>query len=110
MGVAILGEAFVGAAFATTVSRPRPTSADIFTETPFEPLCYAVASEVLPHRHRLAGQACINSVGDSVGFYHNSVDACQGEWARVYSLATSGSKAHPGPRARRIQNCEFHTL
>ena len=63
MGVAILGEVFVGAAFATTVSLTyRPFgSVDVLIPC-FQPLAFAVASEVLPHRARLAGQACINSV------------------------------------------------
>ncbi|KEF62407.1 uncharacterized protein A1O9_00379 [Exophiala aquamarina CBS 119918] len=44
MGMAITGEVFVGAAFAAT------------------PLQFAVASEVLPRRQRLAGQASINAL------------------------------------------------
>ncbi|KAK5050470.1 hypothetical protein LTR84_003751 [Exophiala bonariae] len=47
IGVAILGEVLVGAAFAST------------------PLQFAVASEVLPRRQRLSGQACINMAGGS---------------------------------------------
>ncbi|KAK5026199.1 hypothetical protein LTS07_007724 [Exophiala sideris] len=48
MGVAILGEVFVGMSLAAT------------------PLTFAVASEVLPHKHRLTGQACING-GSALG-------------------------------------------
>jgi hypothetical protein len=73
MGLAILGEAFVGAAFATTVSCTRPPSVGVHTETFFQPLCFAVASEVLPHRHRLAGQASINFVGDWESLYRRQM-------------------------------------
>ncbi|KAJ9632754.1 hypothetical protein H2204_007629 [Knufia peltigerae] len=45
IGVAILGEVFVGACYAAT------------------PLQFAVASEVLPRRQRLVGQAAINAAG-----------------------------------------------
>ncbi|RVX74921.1 hypothetical protein B0A52_01198 [Exophiala mesophila] len=45
MGMAITGEVFVGAAFSAT------------------PLQFAVASEVLPRKQRLAGQAGINAAG-----------------------------------------------
>ena len=64
MGVAILGEVFVGAAFATTVSLICAPFGSFDVLIPrFQPLAFAVASEVLPHRARLAGKACINAVG-----------------------------------------------
>ena len=64
MGMAIAGEVFVGASFSATVSCSINNALRLpaYLTKKTQPLTFAIASEVLPHRHRLAGQACLNSV------------------------------------------------
>jgi hypothetical protein len=64
MGMAIAVEVLVGVAFAATVSTLVKTAQSRKMLIPRQPLLFAVASEVLPRKHRLAGQAAINAVSN----------------------------------------------